>query len=137
MYTPFKTVKALQVTGHTLVGASRGSYPVEVGNCFSVLLETREDKKVVNFYFEDIKYLEEKSLFKWPLDVIVQAGVVFIHDLRIPKGFYREPCVICAPMDLWSPRERLEYDRNVLAGRVQRSDYQRESKIIIPEPTIE
>jgi hypothetical protein len=95
----------------TLVGFTTRVYPVDYGNCFSVLTETpkpgekfwvafgRTARQVVNMNHENFAQLINTGVLAWPVEIIgIEDTHCAIIDGRVPEGWkLSRICGICTP----------------------------------------
>lgn len=117
-------MKALEITEHTLVGAS-GPRPSHMGNCFSVKCDDGKYYRILNFNLENLEALLEKGL-TWPIECEALSGrsAVFM-DGRIGERWYDDRyCEVCTPDSLLPITQKQRHKREIARGaRVEGNGY--------------
>lgn len=118
----FKSHKEIELVGFgsvTLIGVINPTYPLDYGNCMSMLDEEGNSYRVLNFVHENMEYLIDKEVLTFPVkSLLLDDGYVVIHDGRIGENWYRhEFCNTCCPIEMLPITQRLKTARNVLRGK--------------------
>lgn len=111
--------KAVRTSYVTLVGYAAHSFPMESGNCFSVIAEDGKEYSVVNFNYENLKELLKREELEWPIDVLpISENHCVIADHRIPIGWYSAKfCETCTPRHLLTPQQKLQRMLDLKSGK--------------------
>ncbi len=111
-------LKAVRVTGSTMVGVSTKTFPVEHGNCFDVETKCGKEFRILNFAFENLKELIRLEKVSWPIDIaVVGKEIAIVCDTRIPDEWYPvEFCSVCTPQRLLSLPQRLSIHLSEVRG---------------------
>ena len=90
-------VNGLHVTSTTLVGYSKGKYPLKHGNCFSMKADDGHEYRIVNFVHENLEEAIRRDKCWSPrMHVSYVEGVEhYLEHLKRCKedGKYREECL--------------------------------------------
>jgi len=111
----------------TMIGIIADQYPIDHGNCFSVIEcdnDSYNEYRVVNFVYENyVKMLEDK-LIELPIQIkLISENECVIHDYRIPDCWYSEHwCEVCCPRNLLPENQKLKFDRKVMSGDIKLID---------------
>lgn len=97
-----------KIGGMTLVGVCSKDFPIDWGNCFSVIASDDRHYRILNFVWENLKNLIEQKGLTYPIEInVIRDGYAIITDERIGKEWYRnEYCRSCCPNDLLSVEQR-------------------------------
>lgn len=108
---------AVRVTSATLVGVFKDKYPLQRGNCFSVLADDGKEYRVVNFVHENLEEVCRRGI-SFPIAMRrISERVAIFHDGRIPDEWYSDRfCETCCPEPLLPMPQRLAHERQEMQG---------------------
>lgn len=115
-----ENIKKAKRTGYvTYVGYVTCSFPMETGNCFSVISEDGSEYSVVNFNYENLKELLKRGELEWPIDIIsISEQHCVVADHRIPIEWYNTKfCETCTPKHLLTPQQKLSRILDLKSGK--------------------
>lgn len=133
-------LKAEEFLTITMLGFSTIKYPINKGNCFAVNGSDGKPYKIVNFCYENLKYLLRHRHIDFPIDIMALGeNVGVIHDARIPDDFYSSTfCEVCCAEELLPITQKLRHQRQeergeriVSKGGTVMIDFSRSPKIEI------
>jgi len=110
----FETKKATSITRQTLIGVIAKNFPINHGNCFSVLCDDDTEYRIVNFCVENLEHCISQGI-TWPIKIKpISDKYAVIHDERIPDNYYYNTfCDICCPDSLLTITQKLEIERKI------------------------
>lgn len=119
-----KTENAVSVTTITLVGYSADKYPIDGGNCFSVLTDEDKEYRIVNFGHENWEEMINRGV-DYPIKIIpISERQAIVHDSRIPHSWYSDRfCEVCTPLHLRPITQRLRTQRDIECGAEVHSEH--------------
>lgn len=122
MMMNYKTVKAICIEGHTLIG-SYGDFPRSSGNCFTVKGKNGKNYRIVNFIYENLMELEKQGL-TWPVEIeVLEENIAVINDPRVADRWYLSKfCEVCCPESLLPVPQLLQHKRMELRGERRTKD---------------
>jgi len=106
-----KEIKCDRVGTVTLVAYFSDKFPMENGNCFSMVeVGTDNYYKIINFNHENLEELLKREIIDFPLNVIILGGrTAIMADERIPLDWYSDRfCSVCTPVDYLPTPQKLE-----------------------------
>lgn len=109
-------IKAVEISTVTLMGVA-GKFPLQHGNCFSVVGDDGKEYRIVNFVYENLAQLLGSGLV-FPIDIrLLNDRVAVIHDKRIPSDWYMSRfCEVCCPQSLLPAPQLLRIEREIMQG---------------------
>ena len=87
------------ITTTTLVGYSSNSFPMKRGNCFWVETDKGNSYNILNFNYENLKYLIYEKKVSYPIKILkISDKHAVICDSQIPLDYYSDDfCTVCCP----------------------------------------
>lgn len=111
-------IDALKFESATLICPDTHNIPVKWGNCFSVHASDGKVYNIVNFIYENLKFLIEDYEIDFPFKIYaLNARTAILHDYRIPDVWYRAGwCEVCCPTNLLPIEQRLRHKLDIQRG---------------------
>ena len=122
-------INGIKIEEQTLIG-SFGDFPRKIGNCFSIVTESKKRYSIVNFVVENLEELLKREVIKWPIKILpISKAEAVICDERIPDEWYRlEYCATCCPDSLLPHPQKAKHLRQEMRG--ERTIIEKEGYVI-------
>ncbi len=106
-------INTIEIGTVTCVGFLVENYPMEHGNCFTLIDEYAKEYRIVNFAYENLDWALKNKKITFPIRIQpLSEKVALIDDIRIPSNWYGETyCEGCCPQELLTEPQKMEIER--------------------------
>lgn len=113
------------ITSITLKGVISKTYPVDHGNCFSVIASDDNEYRILNFNYENFRHLID--VLKIDIQTVkilpITKRYAVIHEESFPHEYYqKEFCEVCCPAGFLPFNQKLRRARKIASGELKLID---------------